>query len=106
MWSYYGVTARIADNEIEIYDGQDPEEAQALAIGAYVQYGGGANVTILLDGGTWRDVKHVPGDLSTAQLCEPSCCLHPQCGQINPLSCYCAAAMTEEEKERYRSEYA
>lgn len=104
--TWYGVTARIADNEHEIYDGTDSAEAERLAIGAYLRYRGGAYVSVLLDGGTWMDVKHVPGDLTTAQLCEPSMCLHPSCGQINPLSCYCAATMTEAERERYRTEYA
>lgn len=103
---YYGVTARIADNEVEVYDGQDGAEAERLAVGAHLQYGGRAYVSVLLDGGTWMDVKHVPGDLATAQLCEPSMCLHPHCGQINPLSCYCAEYMDAETRERYRTEYA
>lgn len=101
--AYYGVTARNDHEEWEVYDGTDYDDAQRLAVNAYLTHQGLVYVSVLLDGGTWRDVKHVPGDLTTAQLTEPSCCLHPQCGQINPLSCYCAATMTEEEKARYRA---
>lgn len=103
---YYGVTARFGEQEREIYDGTDGAEAERLAVWAHRSYLGRAYVSVLLDGGTWMDVKHVPGDLTTAQLCDPSCCLHPSCGQINPLSCYCATTMTEAERERYRTEYA
>jgi hypothetical protein len=103
---FYGVTARVNGREVEVYDGTDGSEAEALAIRAHIRYHGRAYVSVLLDGGTWHDVKHVPGDLRTAQLCEPFCCLHPQCGQINPLSCYCVEYMDAETRERYRNEYA
>jgi hypothetical protein len=105
---YYGVSARLGDGpEEEIYDGTDYAQAERLAVRAYVRYRGAAYVSVLLDGGTWMDVKHVPGGgLSTARLTEPSCCLHPQCGQINPLSCYCVHSMDAETRERYRTEYA
>lgn len=109
--SYYGVSARVGQEEREIYEGTDYAEAERLAVSAYRRYRGNAYVSVLLDGGTWMDVKHVPNshgpdDLSTARLCEPSCCLHPQCGQINPLSCYCVHSMDAETRERYRTEYA
>lgn len=105
--AFYGVTARCDSTpEWEIYDGTDYDTAERLALSAYRLHHGRAYVSVLLDGGTWLDVKHVPGDLSTARLTEPSCCLHPQCGQINPLSCYCAEYMDTEQKERYRTEYA
>lgn len=104
--TWYGVTARFGQQEREIYDGQDGAEAERLALWAHKSYLGRAYVSVLLDGGTWMDVKHVPGDITTAQLCEPSCCLHPQCGQINPLYCYCAEGMDAETRERYRTEYA
>lgn len=103
---FYGVTAHIGTTEWEIYDGTDYDTAEKLAISAYRRHHGKAYVSVLLDGGTWRDVKHVPGDLATAQLCVPSCCLHPSCGQINPLSCYCEASMDDETRERYRTLYA
>jgi len=99
---YYGVTARFGKQEREIYDGTDYAEAERLALWAHRSYLGRAYVSVLCDGGTWMDVKHVPGDLSTARLTEPSCCLHPHCGEINPLSCYCAETMDAETKERYR----
>ena len=102
---YYGVTAQFGNQEREIYDGTDYAEAERLALWAHRSYLGKAYVSVLLDGGTWASVKHVPGDLSTARLTEGSGCLHPQCGQINPLSCYCADTMDAETKERYRTEY-
>lgn len=101
--AWYGVTARTADGtEHEVYDGQNGGQAERLALEEYRRWQGAAYVSVLLDGGTWMDVKHVPGaDLSTARLTEPSCCLHPQCGQVNPLSCYCAATMSAEERARW-----
>lgn len=99
---YFGVSARIEGREIDIYDGTDEERAGREAIGAHRRYRGAAYVTVLLDGGTWMDVKHVPGELHTARLCEPSFCLHPQCGEINPLFCYCVESMDAETRERYR----
>lgn len=101
--AWYGVTARMPDGtEHDVYDGQDAAQAERLALNEYRRWRGAAYVSVLLDGGTWMDVKHVPGDgMSTAQLTEPSCCLHPQCGQIHPLLCYCAATMTPEERSRY-----
>lgn len=103
---YYGVTARNDHEEWEVYDGTDAEDAERLAVNAYLAYHGKVYVSVLMDGGTWRDVKHAPGDLSTARLTECGFCLHPQCGQINPLSCYCAHTMDAETRERYRTEYA
>lgn len=97
---YYGVTAQFGQQERVIYDGTDYAEAERLAVWAHRQYLGRAYVSVMLDGGTWRDVKHVPGDLSTARVTDAGFCLHPQCGEINPLSCYCADTMTPEERER------
>lgn len=101
----YGVVARHGDTEWEIYDGTDAAEAEALAICTYRRHGGRAYVSVLLDGGSWRHVSHVPDDVSTAALTD-SGCLHPRCGQIHPLSCYCGQFMTPEERERWRTEYA
>lgn len=99
---YFGVSAHINGTEQEIYDGTDYNTAERLAISAHKLHHGNAYVSVLLDGGTWMAVAHIPGDLSTAQLTEPSCCLHPRCGEINPLYCYCADRMDAETKERYR----
>lgn len=103
MGPIYGVVARTADGtEHEVYEGQDAAQAERLALGEYRRWRGVAYVTVLLDGGAWRSVKHVPGKgLSTAQLTDAGFCLHPLCGQINPLSCYCGATMTAEERARY-----
>lgn len=104
--TYYGVTARNDHEEWEIYDGTDYADAERLAVNAHIAHQGLVYVSVLLDGGTWASVKHVPGDLSTARLTEGAGCLHPQCGQINPLSCYCVHDMDAETRERYRTEYA
>ena len=104
--SYYAVSVHVNNAERDVYNGTVYHAAERLAIQAYRKYFGKAYVSVLLDGGTWMDVKHVPGDLSTAQLTEPSCCLHPHCGEINPLSCYCVESMDAETRERYRTEYA
>ena len=101
----YGVVANSGSQELEAYEGQDRIAAERIAVRTYRSHHGKADVSVLLDGGTWMSVKHVPGDLSTAQLCEPSGCLHPQCGQINPLSCYCVEHMDAETRERYRTTY-
>ena len=99
---YYGVSRYVNGAEYEVYDGTNYEAAERLAVQAYRKYFGKAYVSVLLDGGTWGSVKHIPGDLSTARLTEGSGCLHPQCGQINPLSCYCVESMDAETRERYR----
>lgn len=103
MSAIYGVAATLPDGtQHEVYEGTDYTSAERLAISTYQLHRGTAYVSVLLDGGTWRDVKHVPGDLSSARVTQSGGCLHSQCGQINPLSCYCGQSMTEQERERYR----
>lgn len=102
----YGVIIRVGDRELDGYEGSDYTRAEASALNAYRRHYGHAQVSIMLDGGTWKDVKHLDNDLSTARVTEAGSCLHPQCGQINPLSCYCARYMDDATRERYRAEYA
>lgn len=107
MNAIYGVVSTMPDGRQDaVYEGTDYAQAERLALSAYRRWYGAAYVSVMLDGGAWRDVKHVPGNvggggLSTAVVTDAGFCLHPQCGQIHPLSCYCAATMTEEEKARY-----
>lgn len=104
----YGVTA----GESEVYEGTDYDRAEREAMNAYRRYYGKRYVAILADGGTWKHVQCYPHavtgkpDLSTARVTDAGFCLHPQCGQINPLYCYCVEYMDAETRERYRTEYA
>lgn len=97
----YGVTVSARGGDWVAYEGSDAAEAERIAIREHKRFRGQGYVSVMLDGGTWKDVKHVPGDLATSQLCEPSCCLHLHCGQINPLSCFCGDTMDAESRAFY-----
>lgn len=101
--SWFGVTASYEGREYVVYDGTDGDRAEREAVSVHLRYHGKAYVSIMMNGETWKDVKHVPGELRTARVSDAGGCLHPQCGEINPLSCYCALTMDEETRERYRT---
>lgn len=102
----YGVLSRLVgeSEECVVYDGTDYAEAERRALYAHRMSHGRAYVSVMLDGGSWRDVKHVPGDPSSARVTDAGFCLHPECGQIHPLSCYCAATMSVEERARWEAD--
>lgn len=100
----YGAVSRMEGRETLIYEGPSFEFAEQQAIHAYTRSYGRAYVSVLRDGGTWRDVKTIPfriqGD-HMPRLTDAGSCLHPRRGEIHPLTCYCADTMTAEERARY-----
>lgn len=103
--TWYGLVVNVDGSEHVMYDGPDLVEAQEIAICEHKMREGRAYVSIMRDGVAWRHVKHVPGRISTATVTDAGFCLHPLCGEINPLSCYCHEEMTEAERARYAEMY-
>lgn len=100
----YGVVVSVSGVERVAYEGTDYTEAERIALRRHRWFGGRGYVSVMRDGGTWRDVKHIPGNLASARVTEAGGCLHAQCGQINPLSCYCREHLSEEDRAYYARE--
>lgn len=100
---YYGVCAQLDGTEIVIGEWQgDYDRAEREAISAFKRYCGRAYVTIYLDGGSWRDVKTIPNVPGyEPRVTDAGGCLHPNCGEISPASCYCRYTLTPEQLARY-----
>jgi hypothetical protein len=106
--SVYIVTSQLNGKESDVYEGGDYDKAEQMAISAFERSHRKAYVTVYLDGGSWRDVKAYPKHLAPNAkpvVTDAGGCLHPQCGEIHPLSCYCRYDMTPAEIERWK-EYA
>lgn len=92
--TWYGVVATHKNgSQTEIGEWEhDYDKAAREAINAYKRFHGKAYISLMEDGGTWKDVKVVPGVANpTPVVTEVGFCLHPECGQIHPSSCYCKA---------------
>ncbi|WP_326827453.1 hypothetical protein [Streptomyces sp. NBC_01751] len=106
--SIYDVVSMLNGKEELLYEGTDYARAEREAISAFERSHRKAYVTVYLDGGSWKDVKALPKHLAPDAkpvVTGAGGCLHPQCGEIHPLSCYCRYEMTPEEIERWK-EYA
>ena len=106
----YGVVSLKNGTETDHYEGTDYERAAAAALRAFRSGHGRTSVFLMADGEGHQRVQCFPlgngsgkPDMATARLTNAGFCLHPQCGQINPVSCYCALTMSDEEKARYRA---
>lgn len=102
----YGVVSLLDGKETLIYEGEDYGRAEREAINAYERSFRKACVSLSVDGDSWKWVKAYPKHLAPNAkpvVSEGTYCLHPQCGEIHPLSCYCRYEMTPAEIERWKA---
>ncbi|MFD4608254.1 hypothetical protein ACFWOT_09070 [Streptomyces sp. NPDC058440] len=104
--SIYIVSSILNGKDTLVYEGTDYDRAEREAINAFERSHRKAWVPVDVDGGTWKAVKAYPKHLvpdAKPVVADAGSCLHPQCGQIHPLSCYCRYDMTPDEIERWKA---